>query len=88
MMKCPACVLGKCCRSIWKVCVVYYSFFLGEGLVCVNSMEVVMMASFSFGYRCSNETCCNSSNHCVCVCECVCVSVCVCEYVMSSKAVS
>ena len=39
--------------------------------MCVNSMEVVMMASFSLGYRCSNETCCNSSNHCVYICVCV-----------------
>ena len=50
--------------------------------MCVNSMEVVMMASFSLGYRCSNETCCNSSNHCVYIC--VCVSVYVCEYVSVS----
>ena len=47
-----------------------------------------MTASFSLGYWCPNETCCNSSNHYidVCVCVCVCVYMYV-WYVMGSKAV-
>ena len=43
----------------------------------MNLMDPVSSGSFSEGNWWLNDTCCNSSYHCVCMCVCVFVCACV-----------